>query len=63
MPAPYHSVFTGRMSFLPPNQQRQSNPSKGSAVDEEQHYYAILHFSHSLTNWCLIMPQFTAEFC
>ena len=23
-PAPYHSVFTGRMPFLPPNQQRQS---------------------------------------
>ena len=24
MPAPNHSVFTGRMPFLPPNQQRQS---------------------------------------
>jgi len=24
MPAPHHSVFTGRMLFLPPNQQRQS---------------------------------------
>ena len=23
-PAPHHSVFTGRMAFLPPNQQRQS---------------------------------------
>jgi len=23
-PAPHHSVFTGRMPFLPPNQQRQS---------------------------------------
>jgi len=23
-PAPHHSVFTGRVSFLPPNQQRQS---------------------------------------
>ena len=23
MPAPHHSVFTGRMPFLPPNQQRQ----------------------------------------
>jgi len=23
-PAPQHSVFTGRMPFLPPNQQRQS---------------------------------------
>jgi len=24
MPAPHHSVFTGRMPFLPPNQQNQS---------------------------------------
>ena len=24
MPAPYHSVFTGRMFFPPPNQQRQT---------------------------------------
>jgi len=24
MPAPNHSVFTGRMPFLPPKQQRQS---------------------------------------
>jgi len=24
MPAPHHSVFTGRMPFLPLNQQRQS---------------------------------------
>ena len=24
IPAPHHSVFTGRMPFLPPNQQRQS---------------------------------------
>jgi len=23
-PAPHHSIFTGRMPFLPPNQQRQS---------------------------------------
>ena len=29
-PAPHHSVFfTGRMPFLPPNQQRQSSEGKG----------------------------------
>ena len=28
MPAPHHSVFTGRMPFLPPNQQRQSTEEK-----------------------------------
>ena len=26
-PAPHHSVFTGRLPFLPPNQQRQSTES------------------------------------
>jgi len=28
MPAPHHSVFTGRMPFLPLNQQRQSTEGK-----------------------------------
>jgi len=28
MPAFHHSVFTGRMPFLPPNQQRQSTEGK-----------------------------------
>jgi len=27
-PSPHHSVFTGRMPFLPPNQQRQSTEGK-----------------------------------
>jgi len=27
-PAPHHSVFTGRMPFLTPNQQRQSTEGK-----------------------------------
>ena len=29
MPACHHSVFTGRMPFLPPNQQHQSTEGKG----------------------------------
>ena len=33
MPAPHHSVFTGRMPFLPPNQQRQSTEGKLYAYD------------------------------
>jgi len=28
MTAPHHSVFTGRMPFLPPNQQHQSSEGK-----------------------------------
>jgi len=30
MPVPHHSVFTGRMPFLPPNQQRQSTEGKST---------------------------------
>jgi len=36
MPAPHHSVFTGQMPFLPPNQQRQSTGGKGSKLDQRQ---------------------------
>ena len=31
-PAPHHSVFTGRVPFLPPNQQRQSTEGHQSTV-------------------------------
>ena len=33
-PAPHHSVFTGRMPFPPPNQQRQSSEGKNVPVIE-----------------------------
>ena len=32
MPVPHHSFFTGRMAFLPPNQQRQSTEGKKSDI-------------------------------
>jgi len=32
MPAPHHSVFTGRMPFLPPNQQRQSTEGNRGTI-------------------------------
>ena len=32
--APHHSVFTGRMPFLPPNQQRQSTDSRRLTATE-----------------------------
>ena len=32
MPVPHHSFFTGRMPFLPPNQQRQSTEGKWTRV-------------------------------
>jgi len=31
-PAPHHSVFTGRVPFLPPNQQRQSTEGTGTLL-------------------------------
>jgi len=35
-PAPHHSVFTGRMPFLPPNQQRQSTEGTQSVQKQKQ---------------------------
>jgi len=32
-PAPHHSVFTGRMPLLPPNQQRQSTEALRAKID------------------------------
>jgi len=40
MPAPHHSVFTGRMPFLPPNQQCQSTEGKHALI----HYTAIHNY-------------------
>ena len=43
MPAPHHSVFTGRMPFLPPNQQRQS--SEVAKVTKESEKLQVLNRS------------------
>jgi len=41
-PATHHSVFTGRMPFLPPNQQRQSTESTQLPRNNETaEYYAL----------------------
>ena len=37
IPAPYHSVFTGLMPFLPPNQQRQSTEGTTSFTVTHTH--------------------------
>jgi len=37
MPASHHSkFFTGRMPFLPPNQQRQSTEGTKSSIEEDE---------------------------
>ena len=54
-PAPYHSVFTGRMPFLPPNQQCQStestNWSPNSSHPNPVDY--SMYGGHS-NRWCII---------
>jgi len=35
-PAPHRSIFTGRMPFLPPNQQRQSTEGRGGWLQSTQ---------------------------
>ena len=52
MPAPHRSVFTGRMPFLPPNQQRQS--TEGHKWTTQIHFkinngnYSVRFFQHRL---------------
>jgi len=41
MPAPHHSVFTGRMPFLPPNQQREN--TEGNKQDKLYLSYTHTH--------------------
>ena len=38
-PTPHHSFFTGRMPFLPPNEQRQS--TEGTSNMPQQQNYTI----------------------
>jgi len=56
MPAPHHSkFFTGRMPFLPPNQQRQSTEGKSSTENVvkdsflQRHTAANIHLEHKYT--------------
>jgi len=35
-PTPHHSVFTGRMPFLPPNQQHQSTEGKINVMKKQK---------------------------
>jgi len=50
-PAPHHSVFTGRMPFLPPNQQRQS--TEGTMPD-----VCLSVRDHISGTTCLIFTRF-----
>ena len=56
-PAPHHSVFTGRVPFLPPNQQRQSTVGQicqttNSLINSTfDHNMASLSESHQGNQW------------
>jgi len=43
MPATHHSVFTGRMPFLPRNQQRQSTEGKPRKLTKMKDVKMFLH--------------------
>jgi len=53
MPVPHHSFFTGRMPFLPPNQQRQSTEVVDSAsLDLSKSTPVLIH-----RNWTDFSPS------
>jgi len=43
MPTPHHSVFTGRMPFLLPNQQHQTSLDFNEARDSEWQWHQLDH--------------------
>ena len=54
MPAPHHSVFTGRMPFLPPNQQRQSTEGITKHTKAISRYQTCQSSTHNMvmkTSW------------
>jgi len=51
------------MPFLPPNQQRHSTEGKEILAKLQLLMMSSVAVFVCLTNWCLIMPQFIAEFC
>ena len=51
-PAPHHSVFTGRMPFLPPSQQRQS--TEGTAFFSTVCHICHKHIYHQL---CCVVSE------
>jgi len=46
MPAPHHSVFTGRMPFLLPNQQRQRTEYKTNLEFTQKHIQNVKAKEH-----------------
>ena len=66
MPASHHSVFTGRMPFLPPNQQRQSTEGIQSSSCYQWYiligtqWYQLPEFIPSNSN---SRPQLHQHFC
>ena len=53
MPAPHHSVFTGQMPFLPPNQQRQRTEGINNT---KQHKINTKNLKPSLVTFYDIRP-------
>ena len=71
-PAPYHSVFTGRMPFLPPNQQRQCTEGMALLLKLLNLITMLTkYFQHFLTlkinyvplhkNWCILSEILAIE--
>ena len=50
MPVPHHSVFTGQMPFLLPNQQRQSTEGNNDLNMAENVLYAIHYMTDERTD-------------
>jgi len=51
MPAPHHSIFTGRMLFLTPNQQRQSTVTTVNILKNHQKVHTKSELMTLVPGW------------
>jgi len=60
MPVPHHSVFTGRMPFLPPNQQRQSTEGTSKRLNVIINFKTCCYSTGSqrMHHRCLLVNNF-----
>jgi len=63
MPVPHHSVSTGRMPFLPPNQQRQNAEGKVVSKDVQMKLLSVVYFVAVVNDLLLFVSRCSRAEC
>jgi len=60
-PASHHSAFTGRMPFLPPDQQRQSSEGNRTYIDTSRVKAVCITVTVTMTESLILRPYWETE--